>query len=124
MFKLKNQNLYSIADFALEFLNDGEEEKIPKIVASFKKCIDIASFVDNNNMIAMKISSLTPISFMKFSNELQHFLKIIENSKDKTYDEVIEELNTYGLSKFVKFDKNSFEDYKIFALNDAEETYY
>jgi hypothetical protein len=112
MNKLKEQNLNSIADYALEFLNDGEEHKVPEIIQSFKNCIDTASVVDKDNMIAMKISSLTPISFMKFANDLQHFLKIIQNNKNQSYAEVMEKLEVYDLTKYAKFDEISFKEYK------------
>lgn len=99
--KLNEDNVLSISDFAMEFIGDHEEHMIPSVVKSFKKSIDATSSSKNknfcNNMIAIKMSSLATITYLKTINKLQFLLEIIEkNTYDINFDnkdDVLEAIN-------------------------------
>lgn len=113
LLSLKLQGFTSIADFALEFLEDDKEHTVPQIVQSFIESIDAAVEIDNQNMIAIKVSSLAPISYTKQINKLQHALKILENAYyyNLDYEKVHADLFVYGLMNICNINKVNYKTY-------------
>lgn len=77
--QLNKNGILTISDYAIEFINDNEEGLINENVIKFKNCIDLTVKNNENNMIAIKLSSLSTISYLKFMNSLQTLLYIIED---------------------------------------------
>jgi len=76
--QLNKNGTLTISDYAIEFINDDEENLISENVIKFKDCIDLTIKNNENNMIAIKLSSLATISYFKKMNQLQTLLYIIE----------------------------------------------
>lgn len=110
---LKTQGFVSISDFAIEFLGSNEEHKIPEIINEFIKTIDTTIQVDKDNMIAIKLSSLTPLHFMKSLNKLQLILSILENAyyNKTSYKNLHMQLFVYGLRGICNVNEANFEEY-------------
>lgn len=108
---LKKDGFISIADFAIEFLHENEESKVPQIVQSFIDTLDTAYSVDKDNMIAIKVSSLIPFSYLKSINKLQHFLAIVEKAHFQKFDykQFNDEIILYGLTDISKFNESNYK---------------
>lgn len=94
----KKEGLFSIADYAREFLHAHEEVDIDKIIDSYKKSIDIAVKVDPNNKIAIKVSSLCELEKLKTFNKIQAILNEIEIclvQDNKTEEQIVESVFIY-----------------------------
>lgn len=88
---LNQDSVIAISDFAMEFISDDEEHLIPSVVQNFKNCILSTMMSSNENMIALKMSSLTTVSHIKKMNHIQFVLKIIEEEIDSGSYPVINE---------------------------------
>jgi len=111
MSALKSQGLYSIGDYSIEFLNEGEEHTIPSIVEKFKKCINVSVENHKENMIAIKLSSMIPITSLKKLNRIQHYLQILEKGRNKSFKELENEIKTYDLSEISKINRQNYQSF-------------
>jgi proline dehydrogenase len=110
---LKKDGFVSIADFAIEFLNENEEHKVNEIVQNFIDTLNTAYSVDKDNMIAIKVSSLIPVSYLKTINKLQHYLSILERAYFNNYDykQFIDEITLYKLNEINKINENNYNKF-------------
>lgn len=101
---LNKDGIVAISDFAMELIGDDEEHLIPSVVQYFKNCILSTMVTSNQNMIAVKMSSLTTNSHIKKMNHIQFVLKIIEDEIDSrpnlTVNEEFLEAINLNLIKF------------------------
>ena len=89
--EVKKEGLFSITDYAREFLTKEEEiTEIDKIIKVYKDSIDSAVKIDKENSIAIKISSFGNYETMQTMNSIQHVLMIIEENfiHNKSYEEI------------------------------------
>jgi hypothetical protein len=88
---VKQEGLSTITDYAREFLTKEEEiTEIDKIIKVYKDSIDSAVKIDNDNSVAIKISSFGNYETMQKLNSIQNILMIIEENlmENKTFEEI------------------------------------
>ena len=113
--EVKKEGLFSITDYAREFLTKEEEiTEIGKIIKVYKDSIDSAVKIDNENSIAIKISSFGNYETMEKLNSIQHVLMIIE--ENLTHNKSYEEIQTALKSKKIDIIPNQEEIEKLKSL--------